>query len=548
MNTPPIIQTTVLAIRPMDAALSDEWGPSHSKVPEEFEIRNLGHAFLAATLRNPAATAFVSPRCSQSYGQLLAAVWCVRDRLLASPAFEAHARVVLLLNNSPEYAAAFYGTLLAGGVVVPVAPDAMEARLADICRSCESKILLTSDRIRRRRTDLCCCECDIVELAERNERLNGADGDGRVPFGTSADLDDLAAIFFTAGSSGLPKGVMLSHRNLISNSHSICQYLGIDSNERALAILPFHHAFGNSVLHTHLLSGATLVLDGSPTFPESILEGIRRHSVTSLSGVPDLFHFLLNHSSLGESCLPSLRYMAVAGGALRPELALNVAHRIAPAQFVVMYGQTEATARLSYLPPDKLASRAGSIGKGIPGIDIQVVSPDGRSVDVGETGEVRARGPNVMLGYWRDETSTAETIRDGWLYTGDLATVDSDGMIYPLGRHSALIKVRGFRVHPREIEDFATAALPVQQAVVVPYESADGATRIALFVRSTAGTKAMATGDLLRSCTKQLPRHMVPDVVQIVDEFPLNDALKIDRSALSQTAAEAARWQTRVSA
>ena len=529
----------------MDSVSEQQWLSPHRQFAKGLAKSNLGYAFAVVAQKRPAATAFVSAKSLLTYGELLSAAWRVHDTLVAHPDFETGGRVALLLENSPEYAAAFYGTLLAGGVVVPIPPDAMESRVSEVCRSCESTLLFTSDRVRCRRQDLRSREFDIVELEQ------GPDGPGRVevpPTRTLAGPDELAAIFFTSGSSGLPKGVMLSHRNLISNSESICQYLGIDSRERALAVLPFYHAFGNSVLHTHFLSGATLVLDGSSTFPESLLDAIRRHGATSLSGVPDLFHFLLNHSSLGESELPSLRYMAVAGGALRPELALDAAQRILPAQFVVMYGQTEATARLSYLPPEELGRRAGSVGKGIPGVEIQVVRPDGSLVDAGESGEIRARGPNVMLGYWRDSKSTAETIRNGWLYTGDLATIDSDGMIYPQGRRSSFVKVRGFRVHPREIEDFVTATLPIQQAVVVSYESADGATRLALFVRRTAEIQEMTPTDLMRACAKQLPKHMVPHVVEIVDDFPLNDSLKLDRSTLSQMASGRQCWQDRISA
>jgi long-chain acyl-CoA synthetase len=545
MSTSRLTQTTVLAIPSLDGALNHASALPNTLRPKALGAQNLGRAFLDATLRDPTAMAFLSPRYSVTYGELLAAAQHVRDRLLADAALQALGRIVLLLNNSPEYAAAFYGTLLAGGVVVPVPPEATEARLAEICRSCDTKILLTSERIRQHRADVCSWKGDVIRWAERSSRLNGATKDAMTQIdGADALPDDLAAVFFTGGSTGLPKGVMLSHRNLISNSQSICQYLEIDAQERALAVLPFYHAFGNSVLQTHLLSGATLVLDGSLAFPESIFDAIRRHCVTSLSGVPDLFHFLLDRSSLGRAHLPSLRYMAVAGGSLRAELAVQVARRIAPAQLFLMYGQTEATARLSYLPPENLIDHAGSIGKGIPGVELQVVNSEGGLAGVGETGEIRARGPNVMIGYWRDEAATSETVRDGWLYTGDLATVDSQGMIYPLGRRSELIKIRGFRVHSQEIEDAVRHALSVQRLVAVPYQSAEGATRLALFVQPASRMNTTAPEEILRRCAKQLPRHLIPDVVQVLDEFPLNDALKIDRPALSQMAAAAANQQT----
>ena len=193
---------------------------------------------------------------------------------------------------------------------------------------------------------------------------------------------------------------MLSHRNLIENALSIQQYLSIDERDRPLCVLPFYHAFGNSVLQSHLLAGANLILDGKTLFPETLMTAMVRHQATSLSAVPDLVRLLLERTSLGKTPLPSLRYMTVAGGALQRELALMMAERIAPASFFTMYGQTEATARLAYVPPEKLTELpAGCIGRAVPGVELEVVDDNGIVLPPGEIGELRARGPNVMLGY-----------------------------------------------------------------------------------------------------------------------------------------------------
>ena len=340
-----------------------------------------------------------------TYADLAVAAGAVARSLETHSAFGPGERVILLLPNSAEYVAGFYGVLLAGGVVVPVPP----------------------------KTE-----------------------------------DELAAIFFTGGSTGSPKGVMVSHRNLISNARSIQQYLRITTAERPLCVLPFHHAFGNSVWQSHLLGGATVVLDGQTSFPETIVTALARHECTSLSGVPDLFRILLERTSLGETALPKLRYMAVAGGALQHELALEVARRVAPAELFVMYGQTEATARLTYLPPeflDKLP--AGTIGRAVPEVILEVVDEQDRPVARGIVGELRARGPNMMLGYWRNPAATAERIRAGWLYTGDLAAQGDDGWISLHGRRSSFVKIAGFRVDPEHLEDFAVRRLAASQAVIV---------------------------------------------------------------------------------
>jgi acyl-CoA synthetase (AMP-forming)/AMP-acid ligase II len=334
---------------------------------------------------------------------------------------------------------------------------------------------------------------------------------------------------------------MLSHENLISNARAIQQYLGIGPDERPLCVLPLQHAFGNSILHSHLLAGAHLVLDGQPTFPETIIEALHKHDCTSFSAVPDLYRMLLEHSSLGTTKLQHLRYMAVAGGSLRHELAVEVAKRIAPARFFVMYGQTEATARLAYLNPERLdGSPEGCIGQAIPGVTLEVVDDRGRAVPPGETGELRARGPNVMLGYWNDPAATSERIRDGWLYTGDLAACEPDGPIVHKGRRNALVKIAGFRVHPADLEDYAVRNLPAAEAVAVPFEKQSVGTRLALYVKPTKGGESLAAPAILSRCTAQLPRHLVPDFVQVVDQFPLNQALKIDRPLLSRMAQQKA--------
>ncbi len=264
-------------------------------------------------------------------------------------------------------------------------------------------------------------------LAPLPERARGA---------TVAARNDLAAIIFTAGSTGTPKGVMLSHGNFLANAASIIEYLGINRDDRALALLPFHHAYGNSVMQTHLLSGATLVQAGSVVFPNSIIDAIDRRRLTSFSGVPEMYRMLLGRSDLGRRPLPSLRCMTAAGGPLPPQLAAEVARRIAPARLVLMYGQTEAAARISYLEPDELSRRPGSVGRGIPGVEVQIVDAKGRSVRPGQFGQLRARGPNIMLGYWADPEGTRRVLRRGWLYTGDLGTVDGGGYLYLQGRAS----------------------------------------------------------------------------------------------------------------
>lgn len=469
---------------------------------------------------------------SFTYGDLLAAARAVRDCLRGDVTFRAGDRVCVWLPNGPEYAAAFYGSLLAGGVAVPV-PSTVEAeRLRRVLKACDARFVLTARTVLRRRPVAFNHE-EMLSTGGSPDRCRTSSIIGspssppepqHVPSG-----DSPAAIFFTGGSTGEPKGATLSHTNLLANARSICEYLPIAPGERALGILPFCHSFGNSLLQTHLLSGATIVLAGSLIFPETILQAIADHCVTNVSGVPYLFRALLARTSFGSVPLPTLRYLAAAGGKLDADQAIEVARRATLAKFFVKYGQTEATARLSYLPPELLRERYGSVGRGIPGVELQVVDEAGRTVAAGEVGEIRARGPNVMLGYWGDPEGTKAVLRDGWLYTGDLATVDAEGFIYPRGRRGGLVKIAGNRVHPAELEDFAKREFGVLEAAAVAYESPELGTRLALFVQPWK--RPISRDEVMSRCAEKLPRHEVPEYVELLDRFPLNSSDKIDRPA-----------------
>jgi acyl-CoA synthetase (AMP-forming)/AMP-acid ligase II len=343
-------------------------------------------------------------------------------------------------------------------------------------------------------------------------------------------------LLYTSGSTSRPKGVMLSHRNLLANARSILDFLPIRQQDRTLALLPFCHAFGNSVLQTHMLSGATLVVDGSPAFSNTIVEALRRHRVHSFAGVPELYRSLLSCSDLGRLRLPYLRYMTIAGGALPPDAALQVAERIAPARLFTMYGQTEATARLAYLPPDQLRRRPGSIGKAIPGVELQVRDASGRAVARGEIGELCARGANVMLGYWNDRAATFNVLSGEWLRTGDLARTDEEGFFYFKGRQTNEVKIRGVRVDLEAVVDALGSKFPGCRLVVVPFQS-NHTTRLAMFLADSRNS--LTSVERIRdACRATLPRHEVPAYIEIVDRFPPNAALKIDLPALSQRAAE----------
>jgi acyl-CoA synthetase (AMP-forming)/AMP-acid ligase II len=251
-----------------------------------------------------------------------------------------------------------------------------------------------------------------------------------------------------------------------------------------------------------------------------------------------MYRMLLARSDLGQRPLPALRTMTAAGGPLPHRLAGEVARRIAPGRLFVMYGQTEAAARISYLEPDELQCRAGSVGRGMPGVEVQVVDREDQPVRPGDVGEVRARGDNVMLGYWGDPDGTGRVLRNGWLHTGDLGTVDQEGYIYLQGRASELVKISGHRVHPGEVEGVLARRLPVENVAVVACETQSMGTRLAMFVQPSPQNGQVTADEVLRFCRAELPRYEVPVFVEVLPKFPLTNTMKVDRRALERRAAE----------
>jgi long-chain acyl-CoA synthetase len=198
-----------------------------------------------------------------------------------------------------------------------------------------------------------------------------------------------------------------------------------------------------------------------------------------------------------------------------------------------MYGATEATARLSYLSPSLARSKMGSIGRGIPGVRLEVRGPDGSPVLPGEIGEIVAQGENIMKGYYRDAEATAQALREGWLYTGDLATVDEEGFIYIVGRSKNIIKSGGFRISPLEIEDFIITLPDVQGCVVIGLPDDLMGEAVVAVIQADATDRDTLAAGILRACMQKFPSHKVPRIIEFVDEFPLNSSQKVDRDQLT---------------
>jgi acyl-CoA synthetase (AMP-forming)/AMP-acid ligase II len=330
-----------------------------------------------------------------------------------------------------------------------------------------------------------------------------------------------AEIIFTSGSTGVPKGVMISHKNLIANTESIIKYLKLTENDRMLVVLPFYYCYGLSLLHTHLRAGGSIVLNNSFIFLGSIINNLLDYKCSGFAGVPSHFQILLRKSdNFKTTKFPDLKYVTQAGGKLAPIFIDEFRNSHPEITFFVMYGQTEATARLSYLPPELYEAKKGSMGKGIPGVELRVVNETGRNIKPGEVGEVIARGDNIMLGYFADEEGTRNTIRNGWLYTGDLGTVDKDGYIFLTARKKEIIKVGGKRISPKEIEAVILELPEVVDCTIegVEDELLGEALKATIVVRGENGKETMPDR-IKQHCARHLALYKVPQIFELKEQL-----------------------------
>jgi len=456
-------------------------------------------------------------------------------------------RVALLLENSHFYVASYFAVLKAGCVVVGINTDATADRLSYQLKDSEARCLVSQNRFlkifNQIASDLPSLESLLLEEASgpdpEREQLNitrfyqlESWPPAFLDFPRTIDID-LAEIVYTSGSTGKPKGVMLTHLNLVSNMKSICSYLKLTEQDRMMCILPFTYIYGKSLLLTHVMMGGSVVIDNRFVFPNKVLDTMEEMEVTGFAGVPSTFMILLKRSTIRERRFSALRYITQAGGSMAPAVQEEVSQAFHPAVLYIMYGATEAAPRLSYLEPEKLFERRGSIGKAVDNVELLVCDPQGRELPPGEVGEIAARGSNIMKGYWKDPDETAKVLRNGIYYTGDLGTVDEDGYFYVVGRSKEMIKVKGFRVGIKEIEDAILELEDVVETAVVGVD--DPLTGEAILALIIPRDPQWDDIDLIRShLKKRIPAISQPSYIEFRRSFPKNSSGKILKAQIRE--------------
>ncbi len=426
--------------------------------------------------------------------------------------------IILLSVNNLFFLKMYLAIIKSGNICIPLDPgiekenyryihDITEPKLIFLTREVEKRLELNSDQAWYPDT----LPSSVEDYPEE------------IP-GSEFDRERCAEIIFTSGSTGKPKGVMVSHKNLIANTSSIVEYLQLTQDDTMLVVLPFYYCYGLSLLHTHLRVGGSIVFNNSFIFLGGVLKSLIDYKCTGFAGVPSHFQILLRKSdSFKQTRFPDLKYVTQAGGKLAPVFIDEFRQAHPEVRFIVMYGQTEATARLSWLPPEVYDRRKGSMGRGIPGVELKVVNEKGELIKPGETGEVIARGDNIMMGYFADEEGTKNAIRNGWLYTGDLGTVDEDGYIYLTARSKEIIKVRGKRISPKEIEAVILALPEVIDCTIEGVEDEiEGEMLKATVTVRKENAESLTRERLIQHCSQHLALFKVPQVYEFRDNLTIS--------------------------
>jgi long-chain acyl-CoA synthetase len=450
-------------------------------------------------------------------------------------------RVVLVSPNLPEFGVGYLGVLMAGATVVPLNPLLKEEEVRYVLEDSAASALIGVQAslpilhaarcgLGRRRPILCldgpatgqASDLSLCETVPEPRRVPAASRSG----------EDVAVCLYTSGTTGRPKGALLSHRNLIANLESFRSVLHVTEDDVFLAALPLFHAYGATVLFLEPLSlGATVVVE--PRFlPDAVLRAIAQHRVTLFAGVPSMYAVLA--STPRPAADVSSWRLCISGGAPLPIAVAEAFEAQYGIPIYEGYGPTECAPVLTVNPPFG-ERKLGSVGPPIPQVELRVVDDGGNPLPPGAVGEIVARGPNVMQGYLNRPVETAEVLRDGWYHTGDLGHMDEDGYYYIVDRKTDLILVGGLNVYPREVELVLSAHPAVMEAAVIGVPDPVRGEAPKAFVILRNGQQ-VTTQDLLQWCRQRLANYKVPRSLVVVPDLPRTVTGKILKSEIRSAA------------
>jgi len=506
----------------------------------------LHQLFEASARRVPDKTALVFDGVRHSYAQLDARA----DHLAAvlqQRGVQRGDRVAGFLDNGVEMVLCLYAALKCGAVFMPVNPLTKRDKLAYLLNDSRASVLVSHTVLQAE-----CAHALALNTSVHTVVLAGAgfvppdtrhlvfppDGAAPVRLEPPATIDqDLAGIIYTSGSTGDPKGVMLTHLNMVSAARSIAQYLGLVADDVIACVLPLAFDYGLYQVLMAFQTGATVVLERSFAFPVKALDVLARERVTVFPGVPTIFSLLMQLKTLGEHPLPDLRLLTNTAAALSETHIRQLRGLFPQATLFSMYGLTECK-RVTYLPPEQLDTRPTSVGRGMPNEEVWLVDDAGRRLPNGSVGELVIRGSNVMRGYWEKPQETAKRLKPGpipgelILHSGDIFRTDSEGYLYFVSRTDDVIKSRGEKVSPREVEDVLYGLEGVFEVAVIGVPDALLGEAVKAFVALRPGF-TYSERDVIRYCLSKLESFMAPKHVEFVASLPKTDTGKIKKTGLA---------------
>ena len=517
--------------------------PPYFRPPLEYPDYAFHGLLKTACARRPDAIALVDGDIRMSFRELdVLSNACARAML--AEGIGIGDRVGLFLPNSAEFEIAAFGASKIGAVFTPMNPAYKEAEAAYQLNDSGAKILITTAEgaavVREVQKELPTLETIIVTDDAAGEHIFFEDWIGAHPTESLPEpqidfAQDLIALPYSSGTTGLPKGVMLTHRNLVSNYHQCVANHQITDRDSGLLFLPLYHIYGALIMGALILAGATQVLMKRFTV-EDALRLVQEHKLTLFYGVPPALLAIAHHENLGDYDLSSLRYIMSGAAPLPPEVRRVVQERTGVLTFMG-YGLTEASPLTHLNPPVEALIREESVGPPVSDQEQKIVDVETGKTElpVGEAGELIIRGPHIMKGYWNAPEATAEALRDGWLYTGDIGRVDEQGYVYLMDRKKEMIKYKGFAVAPAELEAYLYLHPDVADAAVVPRADPEAGEIPVAFVVPKEGVQIDEEA-LMDFVNEKIAGYKHIRAVAFTDAIPKSGSGKILRRLLKEQA------------
>ncbi|WP_299311357.1 class I adenylate-forming enzyme family protein [uncultured Aquimarina sp.] len=460
-------------------------------------------------------------------------------------------RIVLQLGNALETVISFWAVLKIGAIVIPIGTELKPNKIAYILNDSGAIVLITNEDIAIQNKELL-NKSKLKKVIIPNKSIRLEEG-LFVDFKTVLNKTekqivssglisiDLAAIIYTSGSTGEPKGVMLTHQNMIVATNSLNSYLGYNKTDKILCALPLSFDYGLYQMIMSISVGATLVLEKESTWPIFLLKKIEKERVTILPAVPTMIMLLFEQSKKHEFDLTSIRSVTNTGAALTGS-NINMIKNIFPkAQIFSMYGLTECK-RCTYLPPEDIENKPDSVGIAIPNTELWLVDSDDNKIATPNTiGQLVIRGATVMQGYWNKPMKTSEKLRPGKypsekvLYTGDYCAIDKDGYLYFKGRMDHMINSRGIKVSPKEVEDFIGSIEEVNAVLVTGVPHKDYGEALFAFIVLNPN-ESITEKEIVTHCSSNLENYKVPEYIQIIESIPKTPNGKFNAIVLKERA------------